>query len=32
MIHKNLHWLQFMVKQIYPLEDEIYPGIKFSPG
>jgi len=28
MIYENLHWLQFMVQQIYLLKDEIYPRLK----
>ena len=32
MIYKNMHWLQFMVQQFTPLEDEIYPRGKFATG
>jgi len=30
MINKNLHWLQFMVQQMYctPLQDEIHPWLR----
>ena len=28
MIHKDLHWLQFTVQEIYPLKDEIYPQVQ----
>jgi len=30
MIYKNVHLLLFMVQEIYPLEDEIYPGANLS--